>query len=147
MMRCERVSLRPFVISDYAQAIALWQVSEGVQLRDADSASAIARYLARNPDLSLVAERDGVLIGTLMAGHDGRRGYLQHLAVHPSFRRHGIARALVEASLAALRHEGVDKVHIFVHNDNHDAFAFWQRCDFARRSDISIMSISASFGA
>jgi hypothetical protein len=93
---------REFTKEDYEAAVTLWRVAEGVLLRDADSRAGIARYLARNPDLSLVAMEGMRLVGTVLCGHDGRRGCPQHLAVSPDDRRRGIVRALVARALAAI---------------------------------------------
>jgi len=68
-------------LSDYDGVILLWQASDGVQLRDADSKLGIKKYLNRNPGLSFVALKDDVITGSIMSGHDGKRGYVQHLAV------------------------------------------------------------------
>jgi len=138
------VTLRPFVLSDYADALALWQLSDGVQLRDADSVDAITRYLARNPGLSFVAQADGAVVGTILAGHDGRRGYLQHVAVHPDWQRQHIGTRLVDASLAALRCEQILKVHVMIMRSNTAAQAFWQQRHFHLRSDIVLMSHTES---
>lgn len=137
------VVLRPLLLADYAAAIRLWQQCDGVQLRDADSEPAIARYLARNPGLSFAAECNGVLVGTVLAGHDGRRGYLHHLAVDTAARRGGIASALVDAALAALRSEGIGKVHIMVLATNTEAQSFWCARGFSTRGDITLMSYTA----
>jgi N-acetylglutamate synthase len=137
------VVLRPLLLSDYAAAIRLWQQSDGVQLRDADSEPAIARYLARNPGLSFAAERNGVLVGTVLAGHDGRRGYLHHLAVDTTARRSGIASVLVDAALTALRREGIGKVHIMVLATNAEAQSFWCARGFGKRGDITLLSYTA----
>jgi len=81
--------------SDYDAIISLWQNAQGIKLRDADSREGIDKYLQRNPGLSFVAEFNGMVVGTIMAGHDGKRGYLQHLAVAVTHRKMGIATKLL----------------------------------------------------
>ena len=129
-----------FSIDVYEDVLALWKQCEGVGLSDADSRESIQAYLSRNQDMSFVAAIDGRIVGVILAGHDGRRGYIHHLAVHPSSRRQGIARRLVEHSLAALADAGIQKCHIFIFNDNADGIAFWKSDGWTRRSDISVVS-------
>ena len=140
--------IAPFAGSDYDDAAALWAASEGVVLRDADSREAIVRYLRRNPGCSFVAraEPDGRLVGAVLAGHDGRRGYLQHLAVAPSHRRRGLGRALAERSLAALAAEGIAKCHLMVLDGNERARRFWASAGWSERGDIVLMSITVAGG-
>jgi hypothetical protein len=79
--------MRDFALADYDTVLALWRSCEGIGLSDSDTREAIATYLARNPGLSLVAtDADGVIVGAVLGGHDGRRGYLHHLAVAPAHR-------------------------------------------------------------
>lgn len=125
---------------DYTRLAALWRDCDGLGLRDSDSPEGIARYLARNPGLSFVAERDGRIVGTLMAGHDGRRGYLLHLAVADAERRRGIGSRLVELGLAALAGEGIEKAHVHVIDDNLGARDFWRARGFHRRAEIELFS-------
>src|SRR5271156_4872141 len=101
------MNIREMTIGDYDAVIGLLTATSGVRLRDADSREATARYLEHNPGLSFVAFVDEQLAGCVMCGHDGRRGYLQHLAVHESFRRRGIGSALVKACLAKLATLGI----------------------------------------
>jgi ribosomal protein S18 acetylase RimI-like enzyme len=134
------ITLHPMTMADYEEAMALWQRTEGIGLRPADAPEHIARFLARNPGLSFVARDGATLVGTVMCGHDGRRGYLHHLAVEPSHRRQGIGRALVAQVLAALRALDINKCHLFVIKENTAAIAFWQRIGWELRQDIVIMS-------
>ncbi|MGM0825102.1 MAG: GNAT family N-acetyltransferase [Pseudomonadota bacterium] len=131
---------RTMIINDYEAAIALWSESEGVRLRDADSREGIEKYLLRNPGLSFVAEEDGELAGTIMAGHDGKRGYVQHLSVADSHRREGIATRLVSLCLEALKHEGILKSHLMILPENEAAKQFWASQGWACRSDIQLYS-------
>ncbi|MBS3669411.1 GNAT family N-acetyltransferase [Vreelandella boliviensis] len=131
---------RTMTINDYEAAIALWRESEGVRLRDADSREGIERYLLRNPGLSFVAEVEGNLVGTIMAGHDGKRGYVQHLSVAVSHRRLGIATRLVDLCLEALKHEGILKSHLMILPENEAAQQFWSNQGWAYRSDILLYS-------
>jgi ribosomal protein S18 acetylase RimI-like enzyme len=135
------VTIRPMDEEDIPAALALWQGMPGIGLSDADSPPALARYLARNPGGSFVASRDGELVGVSLAGHDGRRGYLHHVAVAPAFQKTGIGKQLVAASLAALQAEGITRVHIFVKADNDVGKAFWRHTGWRERGDISMMSI------
>lgn len=112
---------------DYDEVMALWSETEGLTLRDADSREAITRYLARNPSLSFVARDGGQLVGAVLVGTDGRRGYLQHLAVAPSHRGQGLGRALAERAVAALSALGIAKCHLMVREENGPARAFWER--------------------
>jgi len=131
---------RPMTIDDYDATIALWSESEGVRLRDADSRAGIEKYLRRNPGLSFVAEEEGQLVGTIMAGHDGKRGYVQHLSVADSHRRKGIATKLVSLCLEALKHEGILKLHLMILPENEAAKQFWANQGWACRSDIQLYS-------
>jgi N-acetylglutamate synthase len=135
------IILHPFTASHYDQAFALWQSCDGVGLSDADSRCNIEKYIERNPGTSFVAFDGDRLVGTILGGHDGRRGYIYHLAVHPEYRKRGIGRKLAEATLAALKAEGINKVHLFIFNTNSAGIEFWKKLGWKLRSDIGIMSL------
>jgi N-acetylglutamate synthase len=139
-------TIRTFEVDDYAAVRALWQrcADEGIVLRDVDDRAHIARYLARNPGLSFVAELRGAIVGAVLCGTDGRRGYLQHLAVEPACRRSAIGRALAECAFGALRREGIDKCHLMVLPENARARAFWSALGWTERGDVLLMSRSES---
>ncbi len=140
-------AIRPMLAADYEAATALLSRSGGVQLRDADSFEGIDRYLARNPGLSFVAEIDGDVAGCVFAGHDGRRGYLYHLAVSVAHRGQGVGRALVSRALSALAREGIAKIHIDVLQENEEGMRFWRAMGWSERRDIARMSVILSGGA
>jgi putative acetyltransferase len=129
-----------FTIEFYDAVLALWKQCEGVGLSDADSRENVKSYLDRNPGMSFVAQSHGRFIGAVLAGHDGRRGYIHHLAVHPNCRRRGIGRQLVSKCLDALRDAGIHKCHLFIFNSNVDGIAFWKSVGWTLRADISVMS-------
>ncbi len=134
------ITISAMTMADYDEAMALWRITEGMGLRPADERQHIARYLARNPGLSFVARDGDRLVGTVLCGHDGRRGYLQHLAVEKAYRRQGIGRALVSQVLAALRAIDINKCHLFVIKTNVQAVDFWQRIGWFVRDDLVTMS-------
>ncbi|RDU95081.1 GNAT family N-acetyltransferase [Trinickia dinghuensis] len=134
-------TIRPMIIGDYDAVIGLMSATPGVSVRDADSREATGRYLERNPGLSFVAEADSRIVGCIMCGHDGRRGYLQHLVVRVEHRRQGIADALVERCLTALDALGIRKSHVDVFKTNEAAAAFWARQGWKLRTDIDRYSV------
>ncbi len=134
------IAISPFTIELYDSVLALWQKCEGVGLSDADSREGIQSYLDRNPWMSFVATVDGSVVGAILAGHDGRRGYIHHLAVHPDHRRQGLARQLVDRCLTVLSDSGIQKCHIFIFNSNADGIAFWKSVGWTPRSDIGVIS-------
>ncbi|WP_242538933.1 GNAT family N-acetyltransferase [Trinickia acidisoli] len=140
-------AIRPMTMSDYDAVIGLMSATPGVSMRDADSRAATSRYLERNPGLSFVAEIDAELVGCIMCGHDGRRGYLQHLVVLPEHRRQGIGNALVECCLTALDALGIRKSHVDVLKTNESAAAFWARHGWKRRTDIDRYSLIRGGGS
>jgi ribosomal protein S18 acetylase RimI-like enzyme len=132
---------------DYEEVVALWQDSEGVGLNDADSKENVIAYLARNPGLSLVARKDGKLIGAVLCGHDGRRGYLHHLAVARPHRKQGIGHFLVDGCLTRLAAIGIRKCNIFVYADNDDGQEFWRNSGWVERTNLKMMSKETSMSA
>lgn len=132
--------IRDLTIDDYEAVLALWQGTEGIGLSRADERQAIASYLDRNPGLSFVALADEQLVGAVLCGHDGRRGFIHHLAVRASHQRQGMGQALVERCVDALRLQGIDKCHLFVYATNSNARAFWQRLGWQPRDDLMVMS-------
>ena len=129
--------IRTMTIDDYERVYALWLSCKGMGLNDLDDArEGIGRYLARNPKTCLVAEADGTILGVILAGHDGRRGYIYHTAVSPDHRHAGIAAQLVEAAMDALKAEGINKSALVVFSRNADGNAYWERMGFTVREDL-----------
>lgn len=130
------INIRVMTIDDYDAVVLLMSNTPGISLRDADGREPTARYLARNPDMSFVAETDSGLCGCVMSGHDGRRGYLQHLLVLPEYRGQGIAKRLVQCCLSSLEALGIDKSHLDVLKGNVSAARYWQHMGWQLRDDI-----------
>lgn len=143
-MSTSKIEIRELVPDDYDGVIALWRASDGVTIRDVDQREPLSAYIVQHRGLSFVAVDAGVVIGSTLCGTDGRRGFLQHVAVAKTHRRRGIATALVERSLDALARRGIDKCHLMVLSDNLDAQAFWTRIGWKERPEIRLMSHTAS---
>ncbi len=129
-------SLREFSFyEDYPRVYALWQnVGPGVRVGRSDEPEEIEKKLGRDPDLFLVAEVNGELVGSVIGGFDGRRGIVYHLAVAEPFRHLGIATALMDEIEYRLRAKGCIRCYLFITDDNADIFHFyenrnWQRMD------------------
>lgn len=135
-----KVSISEMTIADYDQVIRLWSVTEGLGLSEADTRENIERFLQRNKGLSLVAKVEAGIIGAVLAGHDGRRGYLHHLCVSSAYRRNGIGRQLLNHCLAKLKEQGIKKCHIFVFTDNLQGLMFWNNNEFKKREELYLLS-------
>jgi N-acetylglutamate synthase len=128
-------------IDDYEEAIQLWQQTPGMGLSTADKQPAIAKFLERNPGLCFVARMGDTLVATAMCGHDGRRGYIYHVAVAEAQRSQGIARALVERCLNGLKQQCIEKAHLMVYETNPEGIEFWKKVGWYRRDELVIMSV------
>jgi ribosomal protein S18 acetylase RimI-like enzyme len=131
-------------LDDYEAFLALIRRIPEMRLREADSREAIGRYLARNSGLSFAAWDGDELVGFALCGHDGRRGYMQHVAVDPRHRGQGIARQMVTRCLDGLAALGIMKTHMDVYGTNDYANAYWQRCGWQRRDDVYRYSLNRS---
>jgi ribosomal protein S18 acetylase RimI-like enzyme len=122
-------SIREFVYpDDYEEVYSLWQnAGSGIQLRRSDEPEEIRKKLSRDPDLFLLAVRDGKIIGTVIGGFDGRRGMMYHLAVAKEERRNGIAKTLVYELESRLRARGCIRYYLLVTQDNQDAVQFYEK--------------------
>ncbi len=134
------ITLRELTIHDYEAARELWERTEGVGLSAADSRENLAVFLSRNPGLSFAALEAGRLVGAVLCGSDGRRGFLYHLAVDPAVRRRGTGSRLVQSCLLRLHENGMRKCHIFVMAGNTDGRRFWERIGWVERTDLVVMS-------
>ena len=124
-------------IEDYEKVYQLWLSCSGMGLNNLDdSKDGIAKYLDRNPDTCFVAEKSDEIIGVIISGHDGRRGFIYHTAVKPEYRNQGIAKMLVKAAMDALKANGINKVALVVFDRNKDGNAFWEKVGFSVREDL-----------
>ena len=131
------MDIRQMTLDDYTAVYKLWCSCKGMGLNNLDdSQDGIACFLRRNPDTCFVAEESGQIVGVILAGNDGRRGYIYHTAVHPQYRRQGIATQLVEAALQALQRAGINKASLVVFADNEAGNRFWQKIGFSPRTDL-----------
>jgi ribosomal protein S18 acetylase RimI-like enzyme len=133
--------IRCFAPADHPAARALWEATPGVGLSAADERDAIERFLGRNPGLSFVAALDRRVIGTILCGHDGRRGLIHHLVVAPDSRHHGLGRTLLQRGLEALRGAGIDKCHLLIFGSNDAGLAFWRAIGADERRELALFSL------
>jgi ribosomal protein S18 acetylase RimI-like enzyme len=134
-------TIRAMLESDLPAVLALWQRTEGVDLNESDTPARLPAYLRRNPAQSFVASDSitGSLLGAVLCGNDGRRGYLHHLAVAAEARRQSIGRSLVQACLQRLPDLDIAKCNIFVDADNAAGQAFWKKLGWVGREDLLVM--------
>ena len=131
------MNIRVMTIDDYNAVYNLWISTPGMGLNDIDdSKNGIEKYLKRNPTTCFVAEDDGQVIGVIISGHDGRRGFIYHTTVHTDYRRRGIGKQLVEHALKALDAEGINKAALVVFSRNETGNGFWEKIGFSSREDI-----------
>ncbi len=131
------MEIRKMTEGDYEAVHALWMRTPGMGLNSLDdSLEGIVRYLHRNPDTCFVSIDDGRLVGVILSGHDGRRGFIYHMAVDIEKRNKGTGRALVYRALEALRSEGIVKVALVVFERNETGNGFWEHIGFGKRTDL-----------
>ena len=131
------IKYRLMDISDYEQVYDLWLSCAGMGLNDLDdSKEGIQRFLERNPGTCFVAQAQQKIIGVIIAGNDGRRGYIYHTAVDPEHRHQGIATRLVNEAMSALKTLGINKTALVVFSKNTDGNAFWEKSGFTSRQDL-----------
>lgn len=129
--------IRTMKTDDYQQVYELWLSCKGMGLNDLDdSEEGIRRFLRRNPETCFVAENEDRIIGTIIVGNDGRRGYIYHASVSLEYRKQGIATKLVNKSLEALHQIGINKVALVVFSKNEIANDFWEKQGFTSRNDL-----------
>ena len=133
-----RMEIRSMMIDDYDGVYALWMSIKGFALRSLDdSREGVARFLARNPDTSVVAVEDGRIVGAILCGHDGRRGCLYHVCVAEGFRRKGIGKKMVVFCMEALKKQQINKVSLIAFTANDVGNAFWRTIGWTRREDLN----------
>lgn len=119
---------------------ALWRSIPGIGLSSADTVENLANFLARNSTTCFVAIQKDSLIGSVLGGSDGRRGYVYHLAVAQPMRKQGVGKALLAKALQGFQELGIQKAHLFVFHSNSSAISFYQNQGWQVREDIAVMS-------
>lgn len=132
-----KMNIRKITLDDYDSIYELWMSCKGMGLNNLDdSKEGIERFIKRNPDTCFVAVIDDKIVGAIMVGSDGRRGYIYHTAVNLQYRRQGIATHLVDTALQSLAQLGINKVVLVVFDKNSDGNRFWEKNGFTVRNDL-----------
>lgn len=132
------MTIRTMTIDDYEGVYALWMTIKGFGIRSIDdSREGVERFLKRNPTTSVVAEMDGKIVGSILCGHDGRRGCLYHVCVMEGYRRHGIGKAMVVCAMEKLKEEEISKVSLIAFSVNDIGNAFWNTIGWTERLDLN----------
>lgn len=130
--------IRVMTIEDYKEVFALWRKIKGFGIRSVDDSKAgIARFLKRNPTTSIVAVEDGKIVGSILCGHDGRRGCFYHVCVDPEYRMRGIGKSMVVKAMEALKEEEINKVCLIAFTENDIGNAFWNEIGWTKRLDLN----------
>lgn len=124
---------------DYERVYDLWLRISGFGIRSIDdSRENIVRFLKRNPTTSFVAVEDGAIVGSLLCGHDGRRGCFYHVCVDEHYRKHGLATLMAQRALEALKEEGINKVNLMAFVSNEIGNTFWKDKGWNMREDVNL---------
>lgn len=132
------MKVRYMTIDDYESVYKLWLSIEGFAIRSVDdSREGINKFLKRNPNLSVVAEEDGKIVGSILCGHDGRRGYLNHVCVAKEYRKHSIGTCMWKKCIEGLRREGISKATLVAFSNNENGNHFWKDSGWKTRNDLN----------
>jgi N-acetylglutamate synthase len=117
-------------LNRHAELLAFWKNTPGIWVSDDDSYENMKIFFKRNPKSNFIVLDENKIIGTVKCSHDGRRGYIHHLAVKEEFRQQGIAKELVDRCTRFLLKEGINKHRVFVLDSNTQAMKFWKHMGF-----------------
>ena len=134
------IQIQEMSMDDFDEVYELWQSTPEIVLSDIDTHESIARFLERNPGFSYVARQAGSLVGVVLCSHDGRRGYLDHLAVRESHRMQGIGKALVIRCLYNLMRVGIRRSNLYIFEGNQEAIDFWKKIGWSPKLNMVLMS-------
>ena len=130
--------IKIMTMDDYDGVRKLWMQIKGFGIRSIDdSREGIARFLKRNPTTSVVAIEDGKIVGSILCGHDGRRGCLYHVCVDEEYRMRGIGKSMVVKCMEELRKEQINKVSLIAFTKNDIGNAFWKEIGWTKREDLN----------
>lgn len=130
--------LRTMTIEDYSDVYDLWLTIHGFGMRSIDdSYEGVDRFIKRNPQTSVVAVADDKIVGSILCGHDGRRGCFYHVCVKEEYRKHGIGKAMAVECMRRLQAEGVNKVNLLAFKSNEVGNVFWNSTNWTKRDDIN----------
>lgn len=130
--------VRTMTIEDYQGVHDLWMTIKGFAIRSIDdSREGVERFLKRNPDTSVVAEENGEIVGSILCGHDGRRGCLYHVCVREDCRMRGIGKSMVVRCMEELEKEKISKVSLIAFTENDIGNAFWKEIGWTKREDLN----------
>lgn len=137
-MNGQEIEIRTMAMEDYEQVHKLWESISGFGIRSIDdSREGVERFIARNPKTSMVTVCAGQIVGAILCGHDGRRACFYHVCVKESYRKRGIGQQMVNACLAALKEEKINKVNLVAFTSNEVGNRFWQGLGWSFRSDVN----------
>lgn len=130
--------IRIMTMDDYDEVYALWKKIHGFGIRSIDdSREGVERFIKRNPTTSIVAEEDGKIVGSILCGHDGRRGCFYHVCVDEAYRLRGIGKSMVVEAMEALKKENINKVSLIAFTQNDVGNAFWKEIGWTKREDLN----------
>ena len=139
--------IRIMTIADYDEVYALWSKIRGFGIRSIDdSYEGVERFLKRNPKTSVVATKDGKIVGSILCGHDGRRGCFYHVCVDEGYRRQKIGHKMVVAAMEALKAEDINKVSLIAFTQNDVGNAFWNTIGWEQREDLNYYDFTLNEG-
>lgn len=134
----ENIQIRPMAEADYENVYNLWMSIKGFGIRSIDdSKEGVTRFIRRNPTTSMVAVDADRIVGAILCGHDGRRGYFYHVCVHADYRKQGIGKAMAVACMRALQAEQINKVSLVAFKSNEVGNQFWKSVDWTFREDLN----------
>lgn len=135
--------IKIMTVDDYDCVFDLWESIPNLGLRSLDdSKEGISRFLKRNPTTNFVAYKNNLLVGAILSGHDGRRGYIYHTVVRLEYRKQGIGTELVKAAIGALQNEGITRVCLNIMESNEDGKAFWRNQGWDKKDFLGFYSKS-----
>ncbi len=140
------ICIREMTLEDFDEVHTLWLSTPGLGVTSSDSREGINTFLQRNTGFSFIARDGDKLVGAALCGHDGRRGYLHHMAVDPQYRQQGIGKCLVERCLEKLRLANISKCHLFVYTDNEIGQSFWEKTGWIKRGELFLYSKEIELG-
>lgn len=130
--------IKAMTMEHYEKVFRLWRRINGFAIRSMDdSKEGIARFLKRNPNMSVVAMQGKEIVGSILCGHDGRRGCLYHVCVAPECRMQGIGEQMVEKALEELKKEGINQVSLIAFTKNDIGNTFWKQLGWEKRQDVN----------